>query len=120
MYNSITSMAGGIDPDVSSDATSALYACFAVSSLIAPALVNGVGPRPALAFGTIGYIAYVLSLLNYHHHRTGWLVVLAGALNGICAGLLWTAQGQLTMAYPTPELKGTYQAVLWAIFNAGR
>jgi MFS family permease len=42
-----------------------------------------------------------------------------GALLGIGAGILWTAQGAIMMSYPTENRKGTYIAVFWIIFNMG-
>eukprot|EP00958_Prasinococcus_capsulatus_P024092 scaffold3720_cov401-Prasinococcus_capsulatus_cf.AAC.15 len=82
-----------------------------------------VGARASVFLGTLGYVCYGLSLLNYDHghvsRHKGALVVLAGAACGISAGLLWTAQGQLVMSYPTQYLKGRYQALFWCIFNLG-
>jgi hypothetical protein len=34
------------------------------------------------------------------HKGAGAFVIAAGAVLGICAALLWTAQGSLMMAYP--------------------
>lgn len=44
---------------------------------------------------------------------------MPGALLGICAGLLWTAQGSLMLAYTTESNKGRYIASFWIIFNLG-
>jgi len=114
-------VAGGItDTSVASAATASLYACFATCSLLAPLMANTVGPRLTLFAGTIGYVVYVLSLLLYSQGAApGGLVIGAGALNGVCAGLLWTAQGMLMLSYPTPELKGSFVAIFWVIFNTG-
>lgn len=38
---------------------------------------------------------------------------------GICAGLLWTAQGSLMLAYPTEGQKGMFIGIFWSIFNLG-
>ena len=38
------------------------------------------------------------------HPGAGGFVVAAGALLGVCAGLLWTAQGSLMMGYPTERM----------------
>jgi hypothetical protein len=46
-------------------------------------------------------------------------VIAAGALLGVCAGLLWTAQGSLMLAYATEATKGRYIATFWIIFNLG-
>jgi hypothetical protein len=53
------------------------------------------------------------------HPNAGGFVIAAGALLGICAGLLWTAQGSLMLAYPTESQKGKFIGVFWAIFNLG-
>ncbi|KAG6849467.1 hypothetical protein H0H93_008194 [Arthromyces matolae] len=58
------------------------------------------------------------SAMNIHTSAKGF-VIAAGAILGICAGLLWTAQGSLMMAYPTEADKGKYIAVFWSIFNLG-
>ena len=102
MWNAITGSIDALLPDgqsVASDATAAIYGTFAASSLIAPAINNMAGPRATLSVGTLGYLLYVLALLNYRYHTdsTGeMLVLLAAACNGFCAALLWTAQGQVS------------------------
>ena len=58
------------------------------------------------------------SALNIHPDAKGF-VIGSGAILGICAGLLWTAQGSLMMAYPTEGQKGVFVGVFWAIFNLG-
>jgi hypothetical protein len=120
MYNSITSMSGGIsDQAVVSNSTSALYVCFALFSLVASVPLNILGPRITLFIGTLGYLVYVAALYYYDTMKSGPVVILSGCLNGIGAALLWTAQGQLCMAYPSPETKGHYFAIFWIIFNFG-
>jgi hypothetical protein len=46
-------------------------------------------------------------------------VIAAGAILGICAGLLWAAQGSLMLAYPTEVQKGRFIGIFWSIFNLG-
>ena len=46
-------------------------------------------------------------------------MICAGAVLGLCAGLLWTAQGSLMLSYATENQKGRMIAVFWSIFNAG-
>ena len=60
----------------------------------------------------------VLSVVNIHSEAGGFMIA-AGALLGLCAGLLWTAQGSLMLAYPTEDQKGTFIGIFWAIFNLG-
>jgi MFS family permease len=53
------------------------------------------------------------------HSNTGPFVIASGAILGICAGLLWTAQGSLMLAYPTENQKGRFIGIFWSIFNMG-
>lgn len=45
--------------------------------------------------------------------------MVAGVLLGLCAALLWTAQGTIMISYPQENQKGTYFAWFWGIFNMG-
>ena len=56
--------------------------------------------------------------MNIHPNASGF-VIGAGAVLGVCAGLLWTAQGSLMLAYPTESQKGKFIAIFWSIFNLG-
>lgn len=56
--------------------------------------------------------------MNVHPSASGY-VIGAGAILGISAGMLWTAQGSLMLAYPTESQKGKFIAIFWSIFNLG-
>lgn len=58
------------------------------------------------------------SAMNIHRDAGGF-VIAAGAILGICAGLLWTAQGSLILSYPTEIQKGRFISIFWTIFNLG-
>ena len=60
----------------------------------------------------------VSSVVNIHEDAGGF-VIAAGAILGLCAGLLWTAQGSLMLAYPTEDQKGKFIGIFWSIFNLG-
>ena len=60
----------------------------------------------------------VPSVVNIHPQTSGY-VIGAGAILGLSAGLLWTAQGSLMLAYPTESQKGKFIAIFWSIFNLG-
>jgi len=89
-----------------------------------------------LLLGSTGYALYIGSYLYvfrsypayamfiYHramniHPKAGGFVIAAGAILGICAGLLWTAQGSLMLSYPTEIQKGRFISIFWSIFNLG-
>jgi hypothetical protein len=60
----------------------------------------------------------ISSVVNIHQNAGGF-VIAAGAILGLCAGLLWTAQGSLMLAYPTEDQKGKFIGIFWSIFNLG-
>jgi MFS family permease len=97
----------------------ALYSTFAVFGFFGGTFVNKLGVKLTLSFGGIGYCIYTISLLASEHAYVGGFNIFAGALLGICAGLLWTAQGTIMISYPHEISKGRYFAWFWAIFNMG-
>ena len=66
MWNSITSMAGGLtDPTAASAATAALYGTFGVTSMLSPLATNVIGPRATLFVGALCYIFYIFASGHY-------------------------------------------------------
>ncbi|PIL26851.1 MFS general substrate transporter [Ganoderma sinense ZZ0214-1] len=121
MFSAVSNLgAGGLsDVALSDTANGVLYACFALTGLISGGITNLLGPRLTLFFGTLGYALYVGSLWCYQTQGTGWFIILAGALLGVSAALLWSAQGCIMMSYPLEKDKGKAFAVFWAIFQFG-
>ncbi|TFK38635.1 major facilitator superfamily domain-containing protein [Crucibulum laeve] len=122
LFNALSGLGGGgqVDSTTSANSNSAVYATFAAGAFFSGSISNKLGARLTLLLGSVGYPLYIGSFLamNIHPHA-GAFVIAAGAILGICAGLLWTAQGSLMLAYPTEEQKGKYIGVFWAIFNVG-
>lgn len=96
-----------------------MYSTFAVFGFFGGTFVNKLGVKYTLAFGGVGYCVYALSLLLSVHFNVGGFNIFAGALLGVCAGLMWTAQGTIMISYPTENQKGRYFAWFWGIFNMG-
>lgn len=53
------------------------------------------------------------------HNDVPGFSIFSGVFLGLCAGLLWTAQGTIMISYPNEAQKGRYFAWFWAIFNMG-
>ncbi|KAJ5387799.1 hypothetical protein N7509_010340 [Penicillium cosmopolitanum] len=121
MFNALSGLGGGgkADASLADDMNTALYSTFAVVGFFAGTFVNRMGVRLALSFGGIGYCIYSISLLVSVHAYVPGFNIFAGALLGVCAGLLWAAQGTIMMSYPGEQRKGRYFAWFWAIFNVG-
>ncbi|CAE6479426.1 unnamed protein product [Rhizoctonia solani] len=122
LFNALNGLGGGgrVDQTTSANGNVALYSTFAVGAFFSGSVCNKLGPRLTLLLGTTGYSLYIGSYLATNlHDNAGWFIIFAGAILGLCAGLLWTAQGSLMLAYPTESNKGLYISVFWSIFNLG-
>lgn len=121
MFNALGGLGGGgqIDTKAQDDANTALYSTFAVVAFFSGTIANMLGVKLTLSFGGLGYCIYAASFLSYNHNQNHGFVIFAGAFLGVCAGLLWTAQGTIMMSYPSEDRKGRYISWFWMIFNLG-
>ncbi|KAI0682896.1 major facilitator superfamily domain-containing protein [Cytidiella melzeri] len=78
-----------------------------------------LGPKLTLFIGTLGYALYVGALWCFQTQGTRWFLIFAGAILGITAALLWSAQGSIMMSYPLEKDKGKAFGIFWAIFQFG-
>jgi len=121
MYNAVNGLgaAGQVGAHDINNASTAVYATFSVVGFFAGSIANRIGLRLTLGLGGFGYALYIASILSYNHNQNAGFLIFAGSLLGVCAGLLWTAQGAVMMAYPPEGSKGRYIAAFWGIFNLG-
>lgn len=121
MYNAVSGLGGGgqVNPTDVNNSNTALYSTFAVVGFFAGSIANRIGLRLTLSIGGFGYFLYVAALLCYNINQNAGFLIFAGALLGVCAGLLWCAQGAVMMSYPHEHEKGKYIAIFWVIFNLG-
>ncbi|PKY06933.1 DUF895 domain membrane protein [Aspergillus campestris IBT 28561] len=121
MFNAVSGLggAGQLDKTDVNNANTALYSTFAVVGFFAGSIANRIGLRMTLSIGGFGYFLYVAALLSYNHNKNDGFLIFAGALLGVCGGLLWCAQGAVMMSYPTEQEKGKFISVFWVIFNLG-
>lgn len=121
MFNALNGLGGGglLSAGTSDNANTALYSTFAVVGFFSGTFANTLGLKLTLSFGGFGYCIYAASYLCYKHTSNEGFVVFAGAFLGVCAGLLWSAQGAIMMSYPPEDRKGRYISWFWMIFNLG-
>ncbi|CAK7240901.1 MAG: hypothetical protein STHCBS139747_002354 [Sporothrix thermara] len=121
MFNALGGMGAGgqVDAHAQDAASTALYSVFAVVGFMSGSFANTFGVKLTLSLGGIGYCIYSASFLCYSHTANDGFVIFAGAFLGLCAGLLWTGQGTIMMAYPPEDKKGRYISWFWVIFNLG-
>jgi MFS family permease len=121
MFNAVNGLGAGgqVDAYDINNSNTALYATFAGIGFFAGSIANRIGLRMTLGIGGFGYFLYIASILSYNHNKNAGFLIFAGALLGLCAGMLWTAQGAVMMSYPPEKSKGKYISWFWMIFNLG-
>ncbi|KAK4792725.1 hypothetical protein SAY86_023160 [Trapa natans] len=121
MFNALSGMGGGgqVDHTAANNANTALYTTFAIFGVLGGGIYNLLGPRLTLAAGCSTYVLYASSFLYYNHYHHQAFAIVAGAILGIGAGLLWAGEGAIMTSYPPPDRKGTYISLFWSIFNMG-
>ena len=121
MFNAVNGLGGGgqFDASTADNSNTALYSTFSVFGFFAGTFANRMGLKLTLSLGGFGYVLYIASYLSYNHTQNEGFVIFAGALLGICAAFLWTAQGAIMMSYPPENSKGRYISWFWIIFNLG-
>lgn len=121
MFNAVSGLgaAGQVDTFDINNATTAIYATFSVVGFFAGSIANRIGLRLTLGLGGFGYFLYIASILSYNHNQNAGFLIFAGAVLGVCGGMLWTAQGAVMMSYPPEQSKGKYISWFWMIFNLG-
>lgn len=119
LFNALNGLggAGSSDPRVAAMANGCLYCMFAVTGYFGGVAFNLFGPVPLFTLGGAAYAFY--ATCAFFSAKIWWLSPLGGAILGIGAGLFWTAQGSLMMAYATPQTRGRLIALFWVIFNLG-
>lgn len=121
MFNAVNGLGGGgqFDATTADNANVALYSTFSVLGFFAGSIANRLGIKLTLSLGGMGYSIYIASYLSYNNNQNEGFVIFSGALLGVCAGMLWAAQGAIMMSYPSEESKGKYISWFWMIFNLG-
>ena len=121
MFNAVNGLGAGgqVNAHDINNANTALYATFAGVGFFCGSIANRIGLRLTLGIGGFGYFLYICSILSYNHNGNVGFLIFAGALLGLCAAMLWTAQGAVMMSYPPEKSKGKYIAWFWMIFNLG-
>ncbi len=121
MFNAVQGVGAGgqFSATTSDNSNVAVYSTFSVIGFFAGTIANRLGIKLTLSLGGLGYVLYISSYLSYNHNQNEGFVIFAGAMLGVCAGMLWAAQGAIMMSYPYEESKGRYISWFWMIFNLG-
>ena len=91
-----------------------LYVAVCPSLLLAPAVCARLGDRCTLVVGSLCYAVWILSLLRPNQE---WLVLLASAVIGFGAAILWVAQGSYLTSFGDTTNRDVLAGTFWGIYQ---
>jgi len=99
--------AGGAEkPNLVNTANALTFCLMVVTCYFSSAIVHYIGIKGALIFGTLGYAPYAAGLYTNNRYGTEWFVDFGAALCGLSAGVFWSAEAAIAIAYPEPYNRG--------------
>jgi len=117
-----TSLGGG-DEKLGSQTLVILYGVFTIANLVSPMVLNLIGARIALVFGGLTYALFVCANISVQK----WSSYASGALLGLGAAMIWTAQGavitnfsllhEFQTAAPKGSTLGYFNGFFFSIFQ---
>ncbi|KAJ5621668.1 hypothetical protein N7528_006451 [Penicillium herquei] len=117
MFNVLSALGGGgqVDPTTSNNANTILYSLFCAFALVSGSVCNFLGPKVTLATGGIGYSLLSASYWSYNNNSNQAFVYFGGAMCGVAAAFLWTAEGSMIMSLPLEKDKGKYVGIFYGL-----
>ncbi|EPQ28045.1 uncharacterized protein PFL1_04372 [Pseudozyma flocculosa PF-1] len=118
LWGALAALGAGGSQNVSTvnAANSLTFGLMVLTAAFTSALVNVTSIKFALIFGTMGYAPYAAGL--YLNSKTGaqWLVIFGAACCGVSAGVFWSAEGAIILAYPERRRQARYISY-WLMFR---
>ncbi|KAI9035850.1 uncharacterized protein KD926_002832 [Aspergillus affinis] len=123
VYLALTSLGAGggrsSSETLASNVNAILYGVFAGTGWLGGIVMNLLGPKLTIASSAIGYIAYTAGLFYFDTSGKSWLAYMGGALEGVCAGLLWASAGAIAYSYAEERRKAFYVTIQWVCCVGG-
>ncbi|BGP49095.1 hypothetical protein JCM10450v2_004974 [Rhodotorula kratochvilovae] len=110
LYNALGGLgAGGLASATAwNNATALLFAFLCVTCIFAPIIINQFPLRYSLALSSCTYTIYAASLYCNSRNGNEWFLVLANAINGIGAGVMFAVEGAVVVGYPEQSARGRF------------
>lgn len=125
-FSSAQNFATSRKGDTGATAVGILYVAFMLTNLVSAAVVDAVGPRLSLVAGAATYVVFVAANVPF----TPATMYPAGALVGVGAAVLWTAQGvyltrcaerhEAALGLEAGSTMGHFNGIFWSIFQVSQ
>lgn len=115
-YSGLQNLESSLNPGVGTYSLAALTGGGLISCLLAPAILNYIGPKGALITSWICLCVFV----GGNYYPKNYVLIPAAAIEGLSTGIMWTAQGIYTahvaMEY-AQAMEEPFDAVLSRFFG---
>ncbi|KAI4853534.1 MFS general substrate transporter [Aureobasidium sp. EXF-8845] len=120
IWGAMNSLGGGgqQSPSLVNSANALTFCLMVLTCFFSPVIVRWVGVKWALIIGTLGYCPYAAGLYVNNRYGDGWFVLLGAALCGLSAGIFWSVEAAIALAYPEPHNQGRFLG-FWLSFRLG-
>ncbi|KAG9668569.1 MFS general substrate transporter, partial [Aureobasidium melanogenum] len=120
IWGAMNSLGGGgqQSPTLVNTANALTFCLMVLTCFFSSVVVRWVGVKWALIIGTLGYCPYAAGLYVNNRYGDGWFVLLGAALCGLSAGIFWSVEAAIALAYPEPHNQGRFLG-FWLSFRLG-
>jgi MFS family permease len=112
-FNATQNLQSTVNEEIGNVSLSVLYIVFAFSNFFAPSIVMKIGEKWSIILGSLAYVLYIAA--NIHPMLATHII--AGALNGLGAAIIWTAQGSYLIKCSSEETVGAFSGIFFGIFQ---
>ncbi|XP_069136168.1 protein unc-93 homolog A-like [Argopecten irradians] len=88
-YSGLQNLESSLNPGVGTYSLAALTGGGLVSCLLAPAILNFIGPKGALIISWLSLCVFI----GGNYYPKNYILIPAAAIEGLSTGIMWTAQG---------------------------
>ncbi|CCH46319.1 putative membrane protein [Wickerhamomyces ciferrii] len=109
--------AGGLQSvNTANIANAILFGIMFVTAPLYAILINKIGLKLILAWGTLGYVFWSAGLYQNSKDGTEWLIMFGAVTCGISASALWSSEATVAILYPDDNQRGKFVGT-WQLWN---
>jgi MFS family permease len=118
IWGAMNSLGGGgsQSPWLVNSANALTFVLMVVTCAFSSIFVKYLSVKWTLILGAAGYCPYAAGLYCNNRFGSDWFVLLGAALCGLGAGIFWSAEAAIALAYPEPENQGRFLG-FWLSFR---
>ncbi|ROW04772.1 hypothetical protein VMCG_04758 [Cytospora schulzeri] len=102
---------GQASPFLNNAANALTYGLMSIGCALSGGVANKLSPKWTLFIGAAFYTPYAAGLYCNNRYGNQWFMLLAAALCGIGASLLWASEAAIAVGYPEEAKRGRYVAI---------